>query len=99
MQRKYGKDGFVAMTVSLNVAEDDWAELEKQSRKFLDSRKVTIPNFLLKDDAKVVEENLPIVSYPAAYLFTRQGKWKRFEGYEAEHKNVQNWVEKFLKAK
>jgi hypothetical protein len=74
MHRKYGKDGVVCMSVSLDELESKEAAL-----KFLQGQQAVFQNFLLAEGSAVWQEKLDIIAPPAVFIFDRAGKWRRFD--------------------
>jgi thiol-disulfide isomerase/thioredoxin len=85
-QKKYGKNGLVSISVSLDkvdkmVFKDDTPEKRKERvLKLLEKLGSTIPNVILDEPQKLVEEKLRITAIPCVYVFNRQGKWTKFGG-------------------
>jgi hypothetical protein len=69
LHQKYAKDGLVAMSVSVDTAEDRGKALE-----FLRKQSATFANFWLDEKGKVWQEKLDIAGPPAVFVFDRQGK-------------------------
>jgi len=71
MHHKYAKDGFAAISVSL----DDPNEKSNQEKvlKFLESKKATMTNFMLNEKAEDWQAKLKIDGPPAVFIFNRQG--------------------------
>lgn len=71
MHNKYGKDGFAAISVSL----DDPTEKGNQEKilKFLESKKATFTNLMLSDKIDDVLEKLKISGPPAVFVFNKEG--------------------------
>jgi thiol-disulfide isomerase/thioredoxin len=82
-QKKYGKDGLVSISVSLDKAEKDETQAQMKGRvvKLLEKLgATTITNVILDEPQKLVVEKLRIRSIPCVYVFNRQGKWTKFGG-------------------
>lgn len=81
MHHKYGKDGFVAVSVALD---------EKKSRpgvdKFLDKAGADFPCFLLDEQQEVWAKRLQVNGPPRIYVFDRDNrvvkKWPVFDDKE-----------------
>jgi len=88
MQKKYGKDGLVSISVSIDKVDtktdkdDTPAKRTERVRKLLEKLGSTIPNVILDEPQKLVDEKLRISSIPCVYVFNRQGKWTKFGGDE-----------------
>ena len=82
MQKKYGKDGLVSISVSLDKVDKDETPAQMKGRvlKLLQKLEANIPNVLLDETQKLVEDKLRITSIPCIYVFNRQGKWTKFGG-------------------
>jgi hypothetical protein len=99
MQQKYGKDGLVVMTLSLDELDQKEAAL-----KFLREKKVTGPNFLLDEKPEFWQSKLKINGPPAAFIFDREGK--RAVKVDSDdpakpytHEDVEKAVKDLLRAK
>jgi hypothetical protein len=103
MQSKYAKDGFAAVSVSLDDPNDKKAK--DRVIKFLESKKATFTNLILDEKPEVWQEKLKIDGPPAVFVFGRDGKLvKKFaEGVEgAEHVDyakIEQLVTELLKKK
>jgi thiol-disulfide isomerase/thioredoxin len=84
MQKKYGKDGLVSISVSIDKVDKDETSAMRTGRvlKTLERLGSTIPNVILDEPQKLVDEKLRISSIPCIYVFNRQGKWTKFGGSE-----------------
>jgi hypothetical protein len=98
MHKKYADKGFAAITVAL---DDPTNEKTKASLlKFLQEQKAPFTNFILDEKPEVWSKKLGIESYPAVFVFNREGKYKRFEagdieeGYTNIEKLVVDWLKK-----
>jgi thiol-disulfide isomerase/thioredoxin len=81
-QKKFGKDGVVSISVSLDKPEKDETPAQMKGRvlKLLEKLGSTIPNVILDEPQKLVEDKLRITSIPCVYVFNLQGKWTKFGG-------------------
>jgi thiol-disulfide isomerase/thioredoxin len=81
-QKKYGKDGLVSISVSLDKPEKDEAPSQMKGRvlKLLEKLGSTIPNVILDESDELVADKLRIGPLPCVYVFSRQGKWTKFGG-------------------
>ena len=72
MQNKYGKDGVVAMSVSL----DDPNEKDNKDKvlKFLENQKATFSNYILDEKPELWQEKLKIDAVPALFVFDRDNR-------------------------
>lgn len=82
MQSKYGKDGLVVMTVSIDPADPNTKGLTPEMRdkvvKMLEKKKVALTNLILDEPFETVEKRLRFTIAPAVYVFDRAGKWTMF---------------------
>jgi hypothetical protein len=96
MQSKYGKDGVVSISVSLDDPTDK--EAQEKVRKFLESEKATITNFILDEKTEVWQERLKIEGPPCIFIYGRDGKVaKKFnegQGYDDVEKVVLDLLKK-----
>ena len=103
MQNKYGKDGVVAMSVSL----DDPNEKDNKDKvlKFLESQKATFSNYILDEKPELWQEKLKIDGPPVIYVFDRDNHFvkklpvisdKESEAEQAEYSIVEKVVAKLL---
>lgn len=95
MHKKYGKDGLVAISVSLDEVKD-----KEVARKFLESKQAAFTNLLLNDKVDWPEK-LHFFAPPSYFVFNRQGKWVQFKGEEGEidYSAMEKLVRDFLKEK
>jgi len=77
MHHKYGKDGLVAVSVSLDPPAD--AKQLKRVEEFLEKQKATFTNLVLDAPAEEYQKKLRFDGPPCIYLFDRTnrivGKW------------------------
>jgi hypothetical protein len=79
MQRKYAKDGLVAVSVSLDDPEDK--EAPERILKFLKAKNAEFTNLHLDESSDLWEERLKIDLPPAVFVFDREGRLAgKFEG-------------------
>ena len=93
MHRKYGKDGLVAISVSLDEVKDREVAL-----KFLESQGAAFTNLLLSDTVNW-SEKLHFFAPPSYFVFNKQGKWVQFKGEEGpvDYPAMEKLVRDFLK--
>ena len=72
MQQKYGKQGFVAFSVSVDDPTDK--EAVDAVKKILLDNKMTTTNYLLDEDSSVWQQKLKADGPPIVYVFNREGK-------------------------
>ena len=101
MHQQYAKDGFVALSVSL----DDPNEKGKPEKvlEFLKAKNATFTNLLLNEKDEVWQQKLKIDGPPCVFVFNREGHWvKKFadeKGYGVKFSEVEEVVVKLLHQK
>jgi len=79
MQQKYGKDGLVVMTVSIDPASKPLTpELKGAVVAMLRKHDVALTNLILDEPLEVHSERLRFTVAPCIYVFDRAGKWTQF---------------------
>jgi thiol-disulfide isomerase/thioredoxin len=68
LSKKYGKDGLVAVSASVDTAED-----AKDALEFLQKAGATFPNYRIEESDAVWQPKLRFKSVPAVFVFDRQG--------------------------
>lgn len=102
MHKKYGPDGLVVMSVSVEEMRQDKAEQEKvlEFLKKLDAR---FPNYILDEPSDVWAEKLGTGLRPFLFVFNRNGRWKRFDANDLDEddgdRKVAKLIEDWLRAK
>ena len=96
MQRKFGKKGLVAISVSVDDVNDK--ESVDEVKKFLRDKKATIANYLLDEAPEVWQKKLNTESVPCIFVFNRTGKVEQ-KYLEAKHEEVEKLVERLLGGK
>lgn len=76
MQKKYGKDGLVAISVSLDDTKD--RPVMAKVKSFLEKQHATFTNVVLNEDSDVWQSKFKIFGPPCVFVFDRTGKWKKF---------------------
>lgn len=97
MHKKYGSQGMVAVTVSLDgLIEPNAPEL---ALKILREKKMPFTNLLLDEDDELWQKKLGEAGYPIVFVFNREGKYRKFsandlddDGYAKVEKLVAEWV-------
>jgi len=98
MHRKYAKDGFAAVSVSVDENPRK-PEVREKALKFLQSQKATFTNLLLDESPEVWQKKLGIDGVPAVFVFDRrQAKPKKFAD-NVDYANIEKQVVEFLKEK
>lgn len=78
LQRKYAKDGLLAVTVNV---DDEKAEKDKASA-WLQKTPITVLNVLLDESQDVATKKLQADSFPTVFVFNRAGQYVRFPSKE-----------------
>jgi hypothetical protein len=96
MQKKYAKDGVVAVSVSLDNPNEEG--VQEKVRKYLVSQKATFTNLILDEKLEVWQKKLKIEGPPCIFVFDKDGKIaKKFdsgEGYDEVEKLVADLLKK-----
>jgi hypothetical protein len=96
MQKKYAKDGVVAVSVSLDNPNEEG--VQEKVRKYLVSQKATFTNLILDENVELWQKKLKIEGPPCIFVFDKDGKIaKRFdsgEGYDEVEKLVADLLKK-----
>jgi len=92
MQKKYAKDGLVAVSVTVDKADDE--EAVGRARKFLRSAHADFTNLLLDEPDSVWGEKLSAKTIPLIFVFGRDGRLAgKFDGEDA---NYEKKIEPFV---
>jgi glutathione peroxidase-family protein len=95
MQKKYAKDGVVAVSVSLDDLSDK--EVRGRIETFLKAQHATFTNLILDEDVEAWQKKLGIDGMPAAFIYNRDGKVvKKFKD-EYTYEDVEKVVQELLK--
>jgi hypothetical protein len=94
MQKKYGNDGLVAISVSL----DDPAEKDVKEKvtKILQKQKAAFENFILDEKPEAWQKQFEIEGPPCIFVFNREGKYQKFNTGE-KYDTIEKVVVQFLK--
>jgi hypothetical protein len=96
MQKKYAKDGVVAVSVSLDNPNEEG--VQEKVRKYLVSQKASFTNLILDENVEVWQKKLKIEGPPCIFVFDKDGKIaKKFdsgEGYDEVEKLVADLLKK-----
>jgi cytochrome c biogenesis protein CcmG/thiol:disulfide interchange protein DsbE len=93
LHRRYGKDGLVCMSVSLDATEK-----RPDVLKFLTKSEATFANFLLDEKPEVWQQKWKIVGPPAVFVFDRQGRRAaKFDAENPDRPYTYDDVEKLVK--
>jgi hypothetical protein len=108
MHQKYGKEGLVIISLSLDLAlareEDDKAsaeEIAKEVRAFLKKRNAAFGARIMDEPIKFLQEKLHFVAAPCAFVFDRKGQWTQFSGdrNEFDPERIEKFVVERLREK
>lgn len=102
MHQKYGRDGFVALSVSvddLHNPNDLPEETRKRVLDFLQRRKAAFTNVILDDPPEKTFEKLGIRAVPCVYVFNRDNRFvlklvEQEDAYTIVEKTVQELLKK-----
>jgi|SRR6516165_4877039 hypothetical protein len=96
MQKKYIKDGLVAVSVSLDDPNEDG--VKDKVKKYLVNENATFANLILDEKMEVWQKKLKIEGPPAIFVFDRDGKiakkYDSGEGYDEVEKLVADLLKK-----
>jgi len=97
MHRKYGSQGFAAVSVALDNPKEE--NVKEAALKILKSEQMTFTNLLLDEDEEFWQEKLKTPGVPVVFVFNRAGQHKKFEasdlddgGYAKIEKLVVEWL-------
>jgi len=105
MQQKYGKEGLVVISVSLDPLAENEQPQERKERVLKRLQKLKakgITNLILNEGSDLVQRKLRVVEIPSVYVFNRQGQWTHFTsagGGEVAPKSVEDLALKWLQEK
>jgi hypothetical protein len=102
MHQKYAKDGFVALSVSvddLHNPNEPAEETRKRVLDFLQRKKATFTNVILDDPPEKTLEKLGIPAVPCIYVFNRDNRFvlklaEQKDPYVIVEKTVQELLKK-----
>lgn len=96
MHKKYGGDGFVALSVSLDNPKDE--KIRARVDDFLQKKQARFTNVIAEGEADAWYERLKIGSVPAVFVFDRENRRvNRLSGEEVDYKIVESEVAKLLR--
>ena len=90
MHEKYGKDGLVVLSVSLDLAnvrgEDDASpdKIRTEVKDFLQKRKFAVRAVVIDEDLSLLQDKLHFSAPPCLFVFNREGKWTQLSGDRGE---------------
>jgi hypothetical protein len=81
MHRKYGKDGLVCVSVSV-----DEKDSKDRALAFLKKRQAGFGNYLLDEEVEVWQNKLKLIGPPAVLVYGRDGKLvRKFQDDDPDH--------------
>lgn len=96
MHKKYAKDSFAAVSVSLD--DPNGKNAKDKVLKFLKDKKASFNNFILDEKVEVWQEKLEIDGPPCVFVFDAEGKLaKKFKPEDVDYAEVEKLVAKLLK--
>jgi hypothetical protein len=88
MQKKYGQDGLVALSVQVGSLDEE--DLKTKVADILKSKQAT--NFkavILNEKDDVWQKKLRFDAFPCVYVFNRQGKWTQFRSQDKKYNETE----------
>jgi hypothetical protein len=96
MHKKYGGEGFVALSVSLDNSRD--GKIRARVDDFLQKKQARFTNVIAEGDTDTWYERLKIGAVPAVFVFDRDNRRvKKLSGEEVDYSLVESEVVKLLK--
>lgn len=96
MHRKYGKDGFVALSVALDDPNDK--DIRGEVDQFLTKKQATFTNLILEAKPEEWQEKLKIDAVPCVYVFNQENRFvKKLVGETVDYKVIEAEVARLLK--
>jgi hypothetical protein len=95
MQEKFGKQGLATLAVHVGSL-DEGKKLPALVAKELAAKKVTAPSLILNEPDEVWQKKFGITEYPCIFVFTKDGKWTKYNG-KFDYPDIDKLVEKLLK--
>ena len=93
MHNKYAKDGFAAISVSLDDPKDENAR--QRVLDFLRKQKANFTNLILDEKSEVWQEKLKFDGPPCVFVFNRDGKRKQYTS--PDYAEIEKHVAELLK--
>jgi hypothetical protein len=75
LHEKYGKDGLIAISVSLDFPT---TKDKENVLKFLTKSQASFTNLLLDESQEFWQQKFGFNGPPCVFVFNREGKWTRF---------------------
>lgn len=96
LQRRYGDQGVVCVSVALDEAKD-----HKEAFEFLQQKKAAFANYRLDEEAQLWQERFDINGPPAVFVFNRENRRAGKFDYsdpnkQFTHKDVEKLVQELL---
>lgn len=96
MHKKYGGDGLVALSISLDNPQDE--KIRAKVDDFLQKKEARFTNLIAEGEVDQWYERLKIGSIPAVFVFDRDNRRvKKMSGEEVDYDAVEKEVAKLLK--
>jgi hypothetical protein len=96
MHKKYGRDGLVALSVSLDNPND--GKIRARVDEFLQKKQARFTNLIAEGQADEWYDRLKIDGIPAVFVFDQENhRVKKMAGEGVDYKAVESEVAKLLK--
>lgn len=96
MHKKYGGNGFVALSVSLDNPKDNMVRAKVDA--FLQKKEASFTNLIAEGDPDDWYARLKIGAVPGVFVFDRDNRRvKKLSGEEVDYKIIDSEVAKLLK--
>lgn len=99
LHKKYGKQGLVVISVSLDeLKEGD--KTKERALAFLTKQQATFQNLILNEPYQVWQEKLRFMGPPCYFVFSKRGEWIQFntdEGRDLDHQEIERTLVRMLK--
>ncbi len=83
MQKTYGKDGVVALSVQVGSLDDE--EKGKYLNILKDKKVTNLKTVVLNEKPEFWQKKLDFDNFPCIYVFNQEGKWTRFRSQDKEY--------------
>jgi hypothetical protein len=90
MQKKYGKDGLVILSVQLDSLEEK--NLKEQVVKIVKSKGADFTTVILNASQELWQQKLHATAYPFAFVYNREGKWTLFKSEDEKYKEIEDML-------
>ena len=96
MQKKYAKDGLVAVSVSLDDPNEDG--VKEKVKKYLVTESATFTNLILDEKMEVWQKKLKIDGPPLVIVFNRNGELEqKFVDKDVDYAVIEKLAAELLK--